>query len=301
MRQAEMSIIEFQHKFASEEDCRVHLFQMRWPKGYQCPRCSHDQAYFHRTRHLYQCKSCGYQASLTAGTVFHRSRTPLTKWFWMIFLIGRQKSGVSMLALQHLLEIKSYKTVWLMGHKIRKAMQERDAYYRLAGLVEMDDTFFGPSKSGKRGRGAAGKTTVVVAVESRGSKPGFAKMQRVERLDQTKIQQLAKTSLWDDAQIRTDGLNLYRILDTKPGRHEAVVVGEGKEASRLLPWVHTLIGNIKNSLRGVYHGVSFKHLPLYLAESCYRFNRRYWEPEMFNRLLAACIEARPIGYAELRT
>ena len=134
---------------------------MRWPEGFKCPHCGHAEAYFHSTRRLYQCKSCRYQASVTAGTVFHKTRTPLTKWFWMIWLMGRQKSGISMKSLQRMLEIKTYKTVWTMGHKIRTALAERDAGYKLAGLIEMDDTYFGAPKPGKRGRGAAGKAKVV--------------------------------------------------------------------------------------------------------------------------------------------
>jgi len=119
MQQEGLSLLEFQKRFRSEKACQKHLFALRWPQGYRCPRCQHDQAYFHRTRHLYACKACGYQVSLTAGTIFHKTRTPLRKWFWMIFLMGRQKSGASILSLQRILEIRTYKTVWVMGHKIR--------------------------------------------------------------------------------------------------------------------------------------------------------------------------------------
>ena len=149
MQQESMSVLEFQKEFSTEEACQKHLFNMRWPNGYRCPRCDHNEAYFHQTRHLYQCKKCGYQASLTAGTIFHKTRTPLVKWFWMIFLMGRQKSGIAMTTLQRILEIKSYKTVWTMGQKMRKAMSEQDAHYELAGLIEIDDTYFGSPKPGK--------------------------------------------------------------------------------------------------------------------------------------------------------
>jgi len=162
MQQKTLSLLQFQKKFGTEKACQKQLFRLRWPEGFKCPRCGHGKTYFHSTRHLYQCKSCGYQASLTAGTVFHKTRTPLTKWFWLIWLMGRQKSGISMLSMQRMLEIKTYKTVWTMGHKIRKALADRDAHYKLAGLIEMDDTYFGAPKPGKRGRGAAGKAKVVV-------------------------------------------------------------------------------------------------------------------------------------------
>lgn len=137
MQQPGLDLLEFHKKFRSEKACLKHLFQLRWPQGFRCPRCQHDRAYFHSTRHLYECQACSYQASLTAGTIFHKTRTPLRKWFWMIFLMGRQKSGASMLSLQRLLKIRAYKTVWIMGHKIRKAMADRDAAYQLAGLLEL--------------------------------------------------------------------------------------------------------------------------------------------------------------------
>ena len=300
MQQKPMSLIEFQRKFATEKACQEHLFRLRWPDGYQCPRCHHEHAYFHRTRHLYQCKACGYQASLTAGTIFHRTRTPLRKWFWMIFLVGRQKSGISMCSLQRMLEIKTYKTVWVMGHKIRKAMADRDAHYKLAGLIEMDDAYFGASNPGKRGRGASGKAKVLVAVETLEDKPGFAKMEAVAMLSARQIHEMAQEVLGENVVVRTDGWVAYRVLKSDHSTHEPVVVGDGSNAVKLFPWVHTLIANIKGNIRGVYHGVSGKHLQRYLAEYCYRFNRRFWESQMFDRILTACIGTRTVSYSELR-
>jgi transposase-like protein len=300
MQQTPMSLIEFQQKFATEEACQQHLFSIRWPNGYRCPRCGHDQASFHSTRHLYQCKACKYQASLTAGTIFHKTRTPLKKWFWMIFLMGRQKSGVSMLSLQRMLEIGSYKTVWAMGHKIRKAMAERDAQYKLAGLIEVDDSYFGSSKPGKRGRGASGKGKVVFAVEVKNDKPGFATIKQVENLGADQISQGLKDRLEEDAEIRTDGWRSYGSLNTGKIKHSPVVVGSGKNAIKVLPWVHTLIANVKGTIRGVYRGVSTRHLSRYLGEFCYRFNRRFWESQIFDRLLTACLNSSTITFAELR-
>ena len=98
MQQKALSLRQFQKKFGTEKACQKHLFRLRWPEGFRCPHCQHDKAYFQRSRNLYHCRACGYQASLTAGTVFHKTRTPLHKWFWMIWLMGRQKSGISMLS-----------------------------------------------------------------------------------------------------------------------------------------------------------------------------------------------------------
>jgi transposase-like protein len=299
MKQESMSLIEFQKKFSTEEACQEHLFQVRWPNGYQCPRCAHDQAYFHQNRHLYQCKECGYQVSLTAGTIFHKTRTSLVKWFWMIFLMGRQKSGIAMTSLQRMLEIGSYKTVWTMGQKIRKAMSERDAQYELAGLMEIDDTYFGSPKPGKRGRGAAGKAKVVVAVEVREDKPRFATMQQVESMSEDDICKAIDGRLGDDVTARTDGWKAYGFLNSGKRKHQPIVVGSGKNASKVLPWVHILIANVKGNIRGIYHGVSSKHINRYLSEFCYRFNRRFWEPQMFDRLLSACLNCRTITFSEL--
>jgi transposase-like protein len=300
MQQKNLNLLKFQRKFSTVKACQKHLFKLRWPEGYQCPRCGHQKASFIRTRHLYQCCSCRYQVSLTAGTVLHKTRTPLPKWFWMILLIGRQKSGISMLSLQRMLEIRSYKTVWTMGHKIRKAMADRDANYQLAGLIEMDDAYFGPKKPGTRGRGAEGKTKVVVAVETKGGKPGFAKMHPVPAVSGPEIVSQWEDCLKEEAVIRTDGWQAYRALASETRRHEPTVVGEGANAVKVLPWVHALIANAKGNIRGVHHGVSPKHLSRYLSEYCYRFNRRFWESQMFNRLLNACANTSTITFAELK-
>ena len=302
MHQESLSLEEFQERFSTEEGCLEHLFRMRWPEGYRCPRCGHDRYYFHRTRHLYECKACRYQASLTAGTIFHRTRTPLRKWFWMIFMIARPKSGISMLSLQRMLKIKNYKTVWMMGHKIRKAMADRDVHYKLAGLVEMDDSYFGGSRPGKAGRGALGKAKVIVSVENRGRKAGFAKMDKVATVSSENIRYIAANHLSDDVlQVKTDGWLAYRsALKEQNVEHEYVVVGSGNEAPKLLPWVHTMLANVKGNIRGVYKGVADKHLQRYLDEFCYRFNRRFWEDQLFGRLLCACLNTQTITYSELK-
>ncbi len=214
--------------------------------------------------------------------------------------MGRQKSGASMLSLQRVLKIRTYKTVWTMGHKIRKAMADRDASYQLAGLLEMDDAYFGAPKPGKHGRGASGKAKVVVAVETPGPKPRFATMRRVPKVGRHDIKSMAQECLSVAATVRTDGWQPYQVLAELSHRHEPVITGSGKNAVNLFPWVHTLIANVKGNIRGVYHGVSEKHLPRYLAEFCYRFNRRFWEDQMFNRMIAACVGTQTITFPELR-
>ena len=141
MTQESLGWKEFQEKFSTEKVCSDHLFGIRWPGGYRCPRCGHDRYYFHGSRHLYQCKSCRYQVSLTAGSIFHRTRIPLQKWFQMIFLMATSNDGISLRSLQRILDIKDYKNVWIMGNKIRKGMANLDAHDKLAGFMEEDHLF----------------------------------------------------------------------------------------------------------------------------------------------------------------
>lgn len=299
MKQERLSLIEFQGRFATEEACVEHLFKLRWPEGYRCPRCGHTRYCFHSTRKLYQCSKCKFQVSVTSGTIFHKTRTSLVKWFWMIFMMTRQKSGISMLGLQRMLGISSYTTVWSMGHKIRKAMADRDALYQLAGLVEMDDTFLGPRKSGAPGRGAKGKAKIVVAAESRADHPGFAVMKHVPAVDSKQILELSRDKITPNTKIRTDGWHAYCALASNGFNHESHVISKDKEELRQLRWVHVLAANLKGNIRGVQHGVSKKHLDRYLAEFSYRFNRRFWDSQLFNRTVLACVSTSTITVAEL--
>jgi hypothetical protein len=172
---------------------------------------------------------------LTAGTVFNETRTPLTKWFWRIWLMGRQKSGISMLSMQRTLEIRTYKTVWAMGHKIRKALAGQDAHYKIAGLIEMYDAYFGAPKPGKCCRGAAGRGKVVVAVEPPNNKPRFAAVHMLPRISGQEIQALVKARLVKEVVVKTDSWQGCRFMDAVPYRQEWLVPGSGKEASQVLP------------------------------------------------------------------
>ena len=144
-----MNIIEFQRKYGTEEQCRQYLLEKRWPEGFECPRCNH-KAYFNvQSRELYHCKACNYQSSVSAGTIFDKTRTPLVKWFMAIYLMGEDKRGINALALKKKIGV-SYTTAWTMLQKIRHAMGKRDGSYYLSGIVELDEAFFGaPTQGGK--------------------------------------------------------------------------------------------------------------------------------------------------------
>jgi transposase-like protein len=298
IRYRAMSLLEFKRVFPDEDSCREYLFKMRWPDDFVCPRCGSVRYSYHSTRRLYECLGCRYQCSVTAGTVFHNTRTPLEKWFWAIFLMSRQKSGVSALGLKKMLDIGSYATMWLMCNKIRKAMADRDANYKLAGLVEMDESYFGGKRSGRRGRGAEGKTIVAVCCENDGGRPGYATMKVIDAATSDELSKVANEKIEKDGTIiKTDGFKAYKSLNNQGFTQQGEKVSD-KKASEVLPWVHTLIGNVKATIDGIFHGVSGKHLQRFLDECCYRFNRRNKEAELFDRLLLACAKTTTITFSE---
>jgi len=310
---SERSLLEFQKAFASEEACAQHLRAMRWPEGFRCPFCGHPEAWAIRTRPVLDCKGCRSKVSVTAGTIFHKTRTPLVKWYWLLYRMALDKVGVSVAEMQRVLEIRDYKTAWLMAHKVRKAMADRDARYRLAGLIEMDDAFFGP-RGTRRGRGSERKRTVLCAVslyrEPAGEeRPGFAHLRVVEDASAESIAAFLDrlgcgVTTAEGRQlleaIRSDGWRAYgRATQDKELPHCKVVLRDPQAAGKLLPWVHRVISNAKAVIRGAHRGVSDKHLQAYLSEITYRFNRRYWEKELFDRLVKACVSTGTVTYRQL--
>ncbi len=229
--------------------------------------------------------------------MFHRTRTPLRYWFWAIFLVAKDKRGHSALQLSKELNIP-YDRAWLMMHKIRTAMTHRDMLYRLDGAIEMDDAYFGAPDTGKRGRGTRRTKALVAVGVTEDDKPRFAKIQIIKRLDARCVKAFATSGIAQGSTICTDGLNAYRCLAKLGFSHEAIVTS-GKAKENLLHWVHVIISNAKAFIAGTFHGLDDKHIQRYLDEFCYRFNRRYREAELFDRLLVACATAPPLTYDEL--
>src|SRR5438874_5375321 len=155
----------FVSRFGTDEQCREYLFKARWPNGFRCAACGHDDAYALRTKIVYECVACRKQHSLLAGTIFEQTKTGLAKWFLAIYLVTSSKGGIAATELQRQLGFGSYQTAWTWLHKLRKAMVRPDRQ-PLAGRVEADETYVGGPRPGKRGRGAAGKTLVAGAVEA---------------------------------------------------------------------------------------------------------------------------------------
>ena len=172
------TMIDFEKCFATEEACQEYLSHMRWPEGFACPRCGHRK-FWSSTVEKYRCSHCEYRVSIKAGTIFQDSRIPLRLWFMAIWQVVSQKHGISALGLQRVLGLNRYETTWTMLHKLRIAMV-RPGRDHLIGPVQVDEIYIGGARSGKRGRGAEGKTLVVVAVEDKGKRPGRIRLHKVK-------------------------------------------------------------------------------------------------------------------------
>ena len=272
-KQSSLSLATLQKKFSTEKKCREHLFKLRFPDGFVCPRCGHKEYFLITTRNLYECKSCGYQASITAGTIFHKTRTSLVKWFWAVYFVSKDKGGVSALALKKHLNI-SYQTAWLMLHKIRKAMEARDENYYLWLIFEKDDVI--KNKEGNQ-------MVIQVALRSADRKPRFIKMRRIRSEDRVVVIESIKKELKEkEEKLCKVGYDISM-----------------EEEKFIEKWIGLIIKNLKAYLNGTYHNGCRKHLQKYIDEYTYRFNRRLWERELFNRLLFACLNAKTITYTEL--
>lgn len=289
---------EFQRRFADESTCRAYLVASRWPDGSRCPRCGHGEAFGLPRRHLMQCKACGLQTSVTAGTVLHGTHIALTDWFWAAYLVATHTPGMSALQLQKQLGLNRYETAWAMLHKLRRAMVAPNRE-PLRGVIEVDETYVGAPKPGKRGRGAAGKSLVVGAVEDRGEVAGRVRLQIIPNFTGETLAAFVEANVEHGATIKTDGLEGYESLDKKHYRHLPRIQGCGTGASVWLPHIHRVFSNLKTWLRGTHHGVDPKHLQAYLGEFVFRYNRRRTPMAAFQTLLGLGTRLGPTTYNQL--
>jgi transposase-like protein len=282
---------QFQRQFADEAACREYLEACRWPDGFRCPRCGHGRAFPLRAWRRRECAKCRYQVSLTAGTVFHRTRTPLTLWFWAAYLMTTDKRGISALLLQRQLAIRRYETAWLILHKLRRAMVNA-AREPLHGEVEIDDTWIGGPQPGLRGsRQLKGRKAaiVLVAVEKRAEISGRVRMAVVPDFKQTTVVAFVKQHVAPGSTVYTDGLKGFGNLQPAGVRHVPRTQPLRSALRRGIPSVVPLadraIGNLQQWLIGTYHGVGRHHLQVYLDEFVFRHNRRKTPMAAFQTLL----------------
>jgi len=295
-----LSEAAFRERFGSEDACRQALFELRWREGLTCPVCGHRGFCQLKTRKLFQCNRCKRQVRLTAGTVFQDTKLPLVTWFAAIYHLTQSKNGVSSIELGRRLGVKQG-TAWLMKHKLMRAMASREAAKpKLSGRVEVDDAYLGGERpGGKRGRGAAGKTPIVAAVETTPErKPKRLRLSVVKGFRKKEVERIAKRDFEPGSTVVSDGLSCWPAVEKAGCEHFPIVTGSGKRAATWTPfrWVNTTLGNIKTAIAGTYHHVSPKHAQSYLTSYAYRFNRRFRLDSIVERLAWAAVHTAPRPY-----
>jgi len=287
----------FETLVASEEACRAYLAGIRWPDGFACPICDSHAAWPLATDR-WECRACGRQTSVTAGTLFQDTRYPLAVWFQAIWYVTGQKHGASALGLQRVLGLGSYHTAWAWLHRLRRAMV-RPGRDRLQGVVQVDETYWGREQSGKRGRGAAGKTLILVAVEHTGRKLGRLRLQRIPDAAGGTLVSALQDLVVPGSTVETDGWGGYGGLATAGYQH-TVIRSEATED--LLPQVHLVVSLLKRWLLGTHQGgVQVSHLDYYLDEYTFRFNRRTSHSRglLFRRVLEYAVQVPPVREVDL--
>lgn len=287
---------EFLEWFTSEEDCAKYLEWIRWPGGFVCPEC-HGTKAWRTDRGLWHCQGCQRQSSVTAGTVFEDSRKSLRLWFHVMWLMMAQKTGLSAKNLCDTYGFGSYQTAWGWLRKFRSVMI-RSGHERLTGRVEVDETYVGGQKEGTRGRGAEGKTLVLVAVEGDIKKKlGRVRFRCVKAIDQEIIESFVRDYVEPGAKVVTDGLLVYGKLKAAGFDHRPhVVTTGGEKANQQLEHVHLVVSLLKRWLAGTHQGaVTPSHLQAYLDEFSFRFNRRLSQHrgKLFYRLMQQAVTTRP--------
>jgi transposase-like protein len=291
--------------FGDEEACLSFLERVRWGDGFVCRFCGVVGGEWWAVRRgMRRCAACRHETSVTAGTIFHGSRLALESWFAAIWYVVNQKQGVSALGLQRVLGFGSYQTAWAWLHKLRRAMvlPGREV---LAGAVEIDESYVGGSRPGKRGRGAAGKAIVVIAVEDHNGAPGRTRMARVPDVKRDTLTDFALDHVGRGAEVRTDAYHGYDDVGRHRFSHVVVNVKQsGDPAHIVMPHVHRVASLLKRWLLGTHQGaVTHGQLDYYLDEFTFRFNRRRSRHRglLFYRLIEGALAADPHPYAALLT
>jgi transposase-like protein len=292
--------------FSTDADCLDYLEWLRWPEGFVCPRCGHHGGWRLGDGRFW-CGGCDRRSSVTAGTIFDGTRTPLTVWFTVCWLFATQKDGVSALSLQRTLEIGSYQTAWAMLHRLRSVLI-RPGRERLSGIVEVDETFIGGEEPGLRGGRASGKKSLVgVAVELKEPKGyGRCRMAPLADASAASLRAFLGGHVEPGATVITDGWMGYHGIGelgyVHDRRSQQAARARGDDPGELLPGVHRVASLAKRWLLGTHQGsVDEAHLPSYLDEFVFRFNRRTSRSRglVFYRVLELAVCHEPVRYGDL--
>ena len=295
---------EFLEWFSDETACRSYLFRCRWPNGFQCARCGVSAAPWTTSRGYLHCRQCGSEISVTAGTIFDRTRMPLRSWFAAMWVVTSQKDGASALGLKRVLGLGSYQTAWAWLHKLRRAMVRPDRDL-LSGRIEVDETYVGGSDvGGKRGRGSESKEIVVIALEVHLPKGfGRVRMRRIPDVSGESLVPFVCDVAERGSEILTDGWKGYNQLSKNGFKHDKIIISNtGNPAHVSMPGVHRIAALVKRWLLSTHQGsVSGKHLEYYLDEYTFRFNRRTSRSRgmLFYRLMEQAVMTAPLPYRQI--
>lgn len=290
--------------FPDDASCLEYLGRLRWPDGFVCPKCGAGE-FWKTGAGLWMCRACGRRTSVTAGTIFHRTRTPLSSWFAAVWFVTSQKGGVSALGLQRVLGFASYETAWAWLHKLRRAMvrPERDLLGGPGVVVELDETFLDGVPRGGLNLWKD-KVPVMLAVEKHGRKLGRIRAQVAERPGTKQILQFASEVIAPGSEIHTDGSVMFRQLATMGYTHQGTVGMRAADITSVLPGLHLVASLLKRWVIGTLHyGIDGRQLPYYLDEFTFRFNRRGARSRglLFYRLLEQAVATEPHPLADLIT
>jgi transposase-like protein len=295
------SIIAFMDTFNTDEKCLNYIASLKWSKGWRCSHCGHNEYNYIKTRGLLQCKNCNYQESFIANTVMRNTRKPLRYWFWAIYMVATQKTGLSAMELYRQLGLNSYQTAWTWLHKIRMAMVNPDRT-QLRGMVEVDETYVQTGQAG-RGRALGGKKAIVVcAVEIKDTKragkvaSGRIRLRYIPNVSAKYLHSFVLEHIEKGSIVRTDGLRGYSGLSQYGFKHIVKPTLIPEEASKEFPRVHRVFANLKAWMIGTHRFVSLKHIQNYLNEHMFRFNRRMNPRLAFNTLLRIAVLSKPKIY-----
>jgi transposase-like protein len=305
-REYPRSVGEFLAWFGTDADCRDYLAWLRWPEGFACDECGHVGVWL-LADGRWECSSCAHRTSVTAGTIFDRTRTPLTVWFHACWSFATAKDGISALSLQRTLQIGSYQTAWAMLHRLRSVLI-RPGRELLAGQVEVDETYIGGEEAGLAGGRAKGKKAlVVVAVEVKAPKGfGRCRMRIIPDGSASTLHAFITDTVASGSTVITDGWNGYlgieRLGYTHDRRSQRAAKALGEDIDKLLPGVHRVAALVKRWLLSTHQGaVEVDHLAGYLDEFCFRFNRRRSRSRglLFYRTLELAVGHDPVRYRQL--
>ncbi len=278
------TIKDFNAMFPTDDACLDFLFHARWPKGVFCQKCGKVTKHYKRGGiKFYECEFCGMGVAPASGTILHKSDTPLRSWFYATFLMSTTRTGMSAKQLQRELGV-TYKTAWRMFTQIRKLMSEN--VNPLTGQVEVDETYIGGKRAGRRGRGAAGKTVVIGMVERKGNAIAKVipnvKAKTLLPMIEAKVAKQGKTVIY------TDELQSYNKVEVLGYGHEIVqhAAQQYVRGNAHVNTIEALWSTIKRGIDGVNHHVSPFYLQGYLDAYIYRYDHRKDEQPMFLSLLS---------------